>query len=140
MLAASPDIRLRLFVRNAKKLAEPSDPRLEIVEGDTFNPPSLDLALSGIDTAYYLIHSMGSGGNFRDKDRRSAELFRDACIRAGVRRIIYLGGLGVRETCSVRQPAFIPTAFWEGSTGISCSPCITSFSQASPGASSAERK
>jgi uncharacterized protein YbjT (DUF2867 family) len=51
-------------------------------------------ALAGVDTAYYLIHSMGSPGNFEDDDRRGARNFAEAAAEAGVRRIIYLGGLG----------------------------------------------
>jgi len=91
---------VRLFVRNAAKL----DPALrhgaEVFEGSTLEPGSLGPALAGIDTAYYLVHSMGAGPDFPELDRRSAENFRDACIAAGVRRIIYLGGLGDKDTAS----------------------------------------
>jgi uncharacterized protein YbjT (DUF2867 family) len=54
----------------------------------------LQQAMSGIETAYYLVHSMGSAGSFEDQDRRSAAHFAQAADQAGVRRIIYLGGLG----------------------------------------------
>jgi uncharacterized protein YbjT (DUF2867 family) len=70
-----------------------------IVEGDAVADRGLDAALDGIDVAYYLIHSMESGapgagdGEFASRERRSAELFARACRRAGVRRVIYLGGL-----------------------------------------------
>ena len=69
---------------------------LEIVTGDAVSGAGLDAALDGIDVAYYLIHSMESGevdGPFASRERRSAELFARACGRAGVRRVIYLGGL-----------------------------------------------
>jgi uncharacterized protein YbjT (DUF2867 family) len=91
------DIRLRLFVKHGQVLI--SDERYEIVEGSTFDTKSLDRAMEGIDTAYYLIHSMESA-NYRELDRQSATNFRDACIRAGVKRIIYLGGLGEKESAS----------------------------------------
>ena len=94
------DFDLRLLVRNKKKLRQATLDKVEVVEGDTFNPDRLDAAFAGIEVAYYLIHSMGSGKNFEELDRRSAENFRDAAIRAGVKRIIYLGGLGVKESAS----------------------------------------
>ncbi|THB76112.1 MAG: SDR family oxidoreductase, partial [Desulfobulbaceae bacterium] len=53
-----------------------------------------------IDTAYYLIHSMGTGADYRRLDMESAQRFRDSCIKAGVKRIVYLGGLGLPETAS----------------------------------------
>lgn len=99
-LVKNPDIQLRLFVRNRKKVGIDILDRVEVAEGDTFNIESLKKALEGIDIAYYLIHSMGAGKDFEDLDRTSAENFRDACIKAGVKRIIYLGGLGVKETAS----------------------------------------
>lgn len=99
-LLDKPDCSLRLLVRNLDKVRPSVLNRVEIVEGDTFNTDALDKALAGIEVAYYLIHSMGSGKDYSDLDRLSAENFRDAAIRAGVKRIIYLGGLGVKETAS----------------------------------------
>lgn len=66
----------------------------EVVEGDVLSLTSLQEALEGVDTAYYLVHSMGSRGDFRAKDRAAARKFALAARRCGVRRIIYLGGLG----------------------------------------------
>ncbi|MCB2184302.1 MAG: SDR family oxidoreductase [Desulfobulbaceae bacterium] len=94
------DCRLRLLVRNRNKVRPSVLGRVDIVEGDTFHKEALDEALQGIDVAYYLIHSMGADKDYKDLDRLSAENFRDAAIRAGVKRIIYLGGLGVKETAS----------------------------------------
>ena len=53
--------------------------------------------MAGVDTAYYLVHSMGSPGQFEEEDRRAAQNFVDAAREAGVRRIIYLGGLGHQD-------------------------------------------
>jgi uncharacterized protein YbjT (DUF2867 family) len=64
------------------------------VEGDVLRVESLAKALEGIDTAYYLIHSMGSVSDFEQQDRQGAENFAVGAKNAGVRRIIYLGGLG----------------------------------------------
>lgn len=94
------DVDLRLFVRNARKVRDASLASVEIVEGTSFDRESLKSALEGIDVAYYLIHSMGARGDFRELDRISAENFRDACIEAGVKRIIYLGGLGTKKHAS----------------------------------------
>jgi uncharacterized protein YbjT (DUF2867 family) len=91
---------IRLLVRNRTKISPAVRDRVEIVEGDTFNPEALDTALKGMDVAYYLIHSMGKGSDFESQDRTSAENFREACIRQGVRRIIYLGGLGAKARTS----------------------------------------
>jgi len=94
------DLAIRLLVRNRNKVSVMVRDQLDIVEGDTFHQDALDQALRGIHTAYYLIHSMGADKDFKDLDRKSAENFRNAATRAGVKRIIYLGGLGVRETAS----------------------------------------
>jgi uncharacterized protein YbjT (DUF2867 family) len=99
-LLADDALHVRLLVRNARKLPEAAGGRAEIVEGDTFHPEALSRALAGIEVAFYLIHSMGAGRDFEQLDRQSAVNFREACISAGVKRIIYLGGLGVTETAS----------------------------------------
>ena len=85
--------RTRCFARNPAKIM-PSGSRIEVVQGDVFDPPSLDRAMAGIDIAYYLIHSLGEGHRFPERDRAAAVNFADAARKAKVRRIIYLGGLG----------------------------------------------
>ena len=70
---------------------------------------SLDRALRGVDAAYYLIHSLGAKGNLEDLERRSAESFREACIEAGVKRVIYLGGLGEKGTASAHLKSRLET-------------------------------
>jgi uncharacterized protein YbjT (DUF2867 family) len=63
------------------------------VYGDVHDPASLDEALAGCQAAYYLVHSLGDR-DFERKDAAAAVAFGHAAARAGVRRIIYLGGLG----------------------------------------------
>src|SRR6185436_13270729 len=63
------------------------------VQGDCLDEESLDLALAGVHSAYYLVHSMSIGADFAEADRRAATNFGRAAARAGLRRIIYLGGL-----------------------------------------------
>src|SRR5215212_3305405 len=72
--------------------------RVELVLGDVLDPATLPAALDGVDAAYYLIHSMGSHGNFGRRDLRAARNFAEAAADQGVERIIYLGGLGKRGT------------------------------------------
>jgi uncharacterized protein YbjT (DUF2867 family) len=66
----------------------------EVVEGDVLDPVSLESALEGVQTAYYLVHSMASQDGFQEADRRAATIFGQSAREAGVRRLIYLGGLG----------------------------------------------
>lgn len=86
---------VRVLVRDAQRLlGRDWADDVEVVEGDVLKPSSLGQALAGIDSAYYLIHSMGSGEKFSHRDQQAAENFGRAARSAGVNRIIYLGGLG----------------------------------------------
>ncbi|MDJ0923166.1 MAG: SDR family oxidoreductase [Acidimicrobiia bacterium] len=90
---------VRCMVRDWESLTlDPWRDRVEVATADARDPDSLDAALDGCDAAYFLIHSMkGSGRRFAEEGRRTAENFRDAAHRAGVGRIVYLGGLGSEE-------------------------------------------
>jgi uncharacterized protein YbjT (DUF2867 family) len=87
-------VRVRCLARCPEYLADRVGPAAEVVRGDCLDRDSLDPALAGVHTAYYLVHSLGSGGSFEEQDRRAAENFAGAARAAGVRRIVYLGGLG----------------------------------------------
>ena len=65
-----------------------------VVEGDLLDPATLPPAFEGADVAYYLVHSMDTGGDFAETDRLVARNFQQAADAAGVDRVIYLGGLG----------------------------------------------
>ncbi len=99
-LLGSGGYDVRLLVRNKNKVQVAMVDRVDIREGSTFDVASLNEALEGVDTAFYLIHSMGTTDDYRKLDRDSAENFRTACVSSGVKRIIYLGGLGVKESAS----------------------------------------
>lgn len=99
-LLLRPEFHLRLLVRNRLKVQAALLDRVDIREGSTFDSDSLQGALAGVHTAFYLIHSMGGSDDYAARDRLSAENFRTACVSAGVKRIIYLGGLGVKENAS----------------------------------------
>jgi uncharacterized protein YbjT (DUF2867 family) len=90
-------VRLRCLARRPAELAARVSPTTEVASGDLFDQASLDAALSGIDVAYYLVHSMGAHGDYIEKDRTAARNFGEAARRAGVRRIVYLGGLATGE-------------------------------------------
>jgi uncharacterized protein YbjT (DUF2867 family) len=70
---------------------------VEVVPGDLLDTDSLHAAFENIDTAYYLVHSLGSGADFEVREEICARNFQEAAARAGVKRIIYLGGLGDAE-------------------------------------------
>ncbi len=89
---------IRCLVRHPDRLCGRVRATTELAAGDVLDPDTLRPAMSGVETAYYLIHSMGSAGSFEEQDRRGARAFGDAAREAGVRRIIYLGGLGRSET------------------------------------------
>ncbi|MFZ2054132.1 MAG: SDR family oxidoreductase [Candidatus Aminicenantales bacterium] len=99
-LLADDSVRLRLFVRNARKVQADLIDRVDLFEGNTLDKDSVRKGLAGIEVAYYLVHSMGSGGDYEKLDRLSAQNFRDACIENRVKKIIYLGGLGKKDTSS----------------------------------------
>ncbi len=108
-LVKNEALGIRLMVRNKNKLQPSLQNQVEILEGDTFQPDSLKQALKDIDTAFYLIHSMDGAKDFEKKDRVSAENFRKSCIDAGVKRIIYLGGLGHASSASKHLRSRIET-------------------------------
>ena len=85
---------VRCLARKPEYLEQRIGSTTEVVQGDCLVPSSLEPAMQGIDAAYYMVHSMGSSGDFEDLDRQAATNFGQAAKNAGVRRIIYLGGLG----------------------------------------------
>ncbi len=90
----SAGYQVRCLARHPEFLRSKVAPQTEVVAGDVLDPSTLAVALQGIHTAYYLVHSMGSAGNFEEKDRRAANNFGAAARGAGVQQIVYLGGLG----------------------------------------------
>jgi uncharacterized protein YbjT (DUF2867 family) len=86
--------RVRCMSRRPAEMSARTGPETEVVSGDVQDPSSLAAALEGVDTAYYLVHSMSGREDYRTTDREGAAAFGAAARDAGVRRIIYLGGLG----------------------------------------------
>lgn len=86
--------RVRCLARRPEALDGRVAAATKVVGGDCLDPTTLRAALEGVDTAYYLVHSMGSTTDFASLDRHAARNFGHAARAAGVRRIVYLGGLG----------------------------------------------
>jgi uncharacterized protein YbjT (DUF2867 family) len=88
---------VRCLARRADFLRPRTAPSTDVVQADCLDPNSLAPAMAGVHTAYYLVHSMGSPGQFEQADRQAAQNFADAARESGIRRIIYLGGLGDQD-------------------------------------------
>lgn len=87
-------LRLRCLVRRPEHLRGRTAATTEVVQGDVLAPETLARAFDGVDIAYYLIHAMASARHFEREERQAAAHFAAAARQAGVRRIVYLGGLG----------------------------------------------
>ena len=86
--------RVRAMARHPERLdGRDWAQRVEVAAADATNPEDLARALTGVDLAYYLIHALGSGPTFEQRDRATARRFAVAAREAGVGRIVYLGGL-----------------------------------------------
>ncbi|MFE3325677.1 SDR family oxidoreductase [Streptomyces sp. NPDC059176] len=89
---------VRCLARSPEKLRDhPWAGRAEVVRGDVTDAGSLAAALRGVDVAYYLVHALRTGRGFEETDREAARLFAQQAGAAGVRRIVYLGGLTPAE-------------------------------------------
>jgi uncharacterized protein YbjT (DUF2867 family) len=91
---------LRALARRPQRSPELERIGCDVRAADVLDPATLGPALEGVDVAYYLVHSMGRGsdGDFAARDHAGAENFSAAAEKAGVRRIVYLGGLGEGST------------------------------------------
>jgi uncharacterized protein YbjT (DUF2867 family) len=92
-LLEKQSVIVRCLARNPDKIRRCRE-TTQVVPGDVLAAASLDEALKGVHTAYYLVHLMSGSKDFEREDRQAATNFATAAKRAGVKRIIYLGGLG----------------------------------------------
>ncbi len=86
-------VSVRCIVRNPAKISRTNE-STQVVRGDVLDAKSLEQAMQGVHTAYYLVHLMSGSKDFEREDRQAAVNFAAAAKQAGVSRIIYLGGLG----------------------------------------------
>jgi uncharacterized protein YbjT (DUF2867 family) len=87
---------VRAMARRPEVIAD----QAQVVYGDVLVPDSLSEALEGIGVAYYLVHAMGAGRRYTERDREGASNFARAAREAGVGKIVYLGGLGSGDSLS----------------------------------------
>ena len=92
--------QVRCVTRRPAALATHIADGTEVVAGDVLDAASVRRAMTDVETAYYLIHSMETSRRFEALDRTAAGNFAQAALGAGVRRIVYLGGLGNGEGLS----------------------------------------
>ena len=121
---------VRCLARRPEFLRARVAPTTEVVKADCLDPASLPPVMAGVHTAYYLVHSMGSPGKFEEEDRQAARNFAAAARQAGVRRILYLGGLGAegpslsahlrsrQEVADILRASEIPTIEFRASIVI----------------------
>ncbi len=97
-LLLKADHEVRAMVRETARISDHAwSDQIEIAEGDVLEASSLDAALAGIEIAYYLIHSLAEGARFSEDDLKAAHNFGESAKRAGIRQIIYMGGLGANS-------------------------------------------
>jgi len=119
---------VRALARRPQAAAALAAEGADVRSADVLDRDSLDSALEGTGVAYYLVHSMGRGseGDFASTDRRGAENFAAAAAAAGVRRIVYLGGLGQgskhldsrHETARVLGAGDVPLTYFRAAAVI----------------------
>jgi uncharacterized protein YbjT (DUF2867 family) len=108
----------RAMARNPDRANDLAEAGCEVVPGDVLRRETLAGPMDGVACAYYLVHSMGRGGegDFAERDREGAENFAAAAAEAGVERIVYLGGLS--DGGSKHLESRHATAGYLGSTGV----------------------
>ena len=86
--------RVRAAARSPKRLRGIATGRTEVVSADAFDAVAVRAAVNGVDTAFYLVHTLGGGADYAERDRQAATIFAEAAAAADVRRIVFFGGLG----------------------------------------------
>ena len=112
--------QVRAVARSAAVLEAREWPGVECWSADVLRPETLGPVLEGADVVYYLVHMMWTGGDFVPVERRAAENARNACAAAGVRRIVYLGGIMPKEKRSrhMEGRAVVGDALRQGSIQV----------------------
>lgn len=119
---------VRALARHPERAGDLKEAGCEVCRADVLEPETLAPALEGVEVAYYLVHSMGRGseGDFAEQDRQGAENFAAAAAAAGVKRIVYLGGLGEgskhldsrHATAQTLQKGSVPVAYFRAAAVI----------------------
>jgi uncharacterized protein YbjT (DUF2867 family) len=94
MALANSEASVRCLVRDRARGRHLEAAGMELHEGDITDAESLAGAGAGVEVAYYLVHAMGGGGGYAERERVGAANFGRMAKREGVKRVVYLGGLG----------------------------------------------
>ncbi len=93
-LLLDQDVDVRILARHPESLRQRDwFDRIQVAQGDALDAEAVAEAVRGVDVVYYLMHSINTGKDFDETERRMARVFADACRAAGVKRIVYLGGM-----------------------------------------------
>lgn len=110
---------VRILVRDRKRvLGQSWAPSVDIVEGSAENRTDLDLSLAGVHTAYYLLHSINLGPNFDEIEAEMARNFALAAEAAGVKQLVYLGGIANDKNISKHLASRVRTGAELASTSV----------------------
>lgn len=97
----SEGLKVRVMVRDPRKISDlPWAKEVEVTQGNALNDQDLRSALTGIHTAFYLLHSINAGTNFNEVEEEMAKKFATASESVGVSQIVYLGGIANDEKMS----------------------------------------
>jgi len=121
-------LEVRALARRPEAAGDLREIGCEVRRADVLVPTTLEPALEGVDVAYYLVHSMGRGadGDFARRDKEGAANFAAAAAAAGVKRIVYLGGLGEgskhlasrHATAETLRAGAVPVAYFRAAAVI----------------------
>ncbi|MDP8980088.1 MAG: SDR family oxidoreductase [Acidobacteriota bacterium] len=111
-------VAVRCLCRNPEALGWRLAPGTELVQGDLLDPASLDAAFAGVDTAFYLVHSMNGSLEFETEEHEAALNFALAARQAGVKKIVYLGGLAQGAALSAHMRSRADTGNTLRASGI----------------------
>ena len=124
----SEGVAATAIARSPEKASDLVQAGAEVRRGDVLKAETLAPALAGAEVAYYLVHSMGRGGDedFAERDREGGENFAAAAAEAGVRRIVYLGGMGGdsehlksrHETGKALQRGTVPVVYFRAAAVV----------------------
>lgn len=89
---AEAGFRVRASARSPQRVDAPMG--VEVVRADALDATAVRVSLEGVETAFYLVHMLGGGAGYAERDTMAARIFATAASDAGVKRIVFLGGLG----------------------------------------------
>lgn len=115
---ARAGVAMRCGTRSVER-ARNKHPRRDWVEFDVERPDTMHAALEGCDSAYFLVHQMAAGPGYREREQQAAHEFARAAKRAGLRRVVYLGGVEPASEPSEHLASRLQTGWILRDSGVS---------------------